>query len=73
MNHRGRPGGGKCLWTSLRMRESMSPAPIYTASNVKVHYELQWSFTLFWKTAPGTESWLAELTHNTEVDGVRIL
>jgi REP element-mobilizing transposase RayT len=51
----------------------MSPAPIYTASNVKVHYELQWAFTLFWKTAPGTESWLAELAQNTEVDGVRIL
>ena len=51
----------------------MSPAQIYTASNIKVHYELQWSFTLFWRTASGTESWLAELKPPTALDDVRIL
>jgi REP element-mobilizing transposase RayT len=51
----------------------MPPTPIYTADDVSVHYELQWAFTLFWKTAPGTDSWLPELSELTEADGVRIL
>lgn len=51
----------------------MAPSPIYTVENIQTHYELQWAFTLFWKTAPGTQSWLCELTPLTEVDGVRIL
>lgn len=47
--------------------------PIYTAENCRLHYELRWSLTLFWKTAPETEDWLAELQTLTEADGVRIL
>ena len=51
----------------------MLPTPIYTANDVSVHYELQCAFSLFWKTAPDTESWLPELSELTEADGVRIL
>ena len=47
--------------------------PIYTAENCRLHYELRWSLTLFWKVAPGTESWLDELRSVTEPDGVRLL
>jgi REP element-mobilizing transposase RayT len=49
------------------------PEPIYTAENCQLHYELKWSFTLFWKTAPGTANWLSELSALTEADGVRVL
>ena len=49
------------------------PAPIYTAENARPAYQLDWSLTVFWKRAIGSDSWLAELQAATEKDGVRIL
>lgn len=51
----------------------MSPEPVYTSDNVKSRYQLIYSLTVFWKTSPGTQSWLAELKALTESDGIRIL
>ncbi len=51
----------------------MSLAPIYTAENCRVAYQLLWSLTLFWKSPPGTDDWLPALKAVTEPDGVRIL
>jgi len=47
--------------------------PIYTAENVIPAYQLIYSFTIFWRTAPGTDSWLEELKGLMESDGIRIL
>jgi hypothetical protein len=47
--------------------------PIYTAENIKVAYQLDWSLTLFWHKPPQSDAWLEELKETTETDGVRIL
>ena len=49
------------------------PEPIYTADNIRIAYQLNWSLTVFWKSPPSTVDWLAELVTVTERDGVRIL
>jgi REP element-mobilizing transposase RayT len=56
----------------------MAPiTPIYTASNLTVAYQLNWSFSVFWNDIPTLRQvpsgWLASLSAATEPDGVRIL
>ena len=47
--------------------------PVYTSENVKPAWQLIYSLTVFWKTSPGTDSWLVELSAQVEADGLRIL
>lgn len=47
--------------------------PLYTVDNCTPAYQLDWSLTVFWRTPPHTDDWLAFLKQATEVDGVRIL
>ncbi len=47
--------------------------PIYTAENVKIAYQLNWSLSVFWHDAPFSDDWLPALRQVTEADGVRIL
>ncbi|MDB5388778.1 MAG: hypothetical protein JWM11_4424 [Planctomycetaceae bacterium] len=47
--------------------------PVYTPENCKVAYQLDWSYSLFWNSSPGTQSWLPELKSILESDGIRIL
>jgi hypothetical protein len=50
------------------------PAPLYTADNCHAAYQLNWSVSIFWHTAPPRQSeWLDPLQAATEADGVRIL
>lgn len=49
------------------------PQPIYTPENVTPAYQLEYSLTVFWRTSPGTDSWLADLQAVIESDGIRIL
>ena len=50
------------------------PAPLYTADNCSAAYQLKWSLSVFWRTAPPRElEWLDSLKAATEADGVRIL
>ena len=50
------------------------PDPLYTADNVRLAYQLNWSLAIFW-TQPAVEpnAWLQQLKDATEPDGVRIL
>jgi REP element-mobilizing transposase RayT len=50
-----------------------APSPLYTAENCRVAYQLDWALTVFWRTPPGTDAWLAPLQEATEADHVRIL
>ena len=47
--------------------------PIYTSENVTPAWQLIYSLTVFWKTSPGTDSWLADLSEQVVADGLRIL
>lgn len=48
--------------------------PLYTTSNTKPAYQLNWGLTLFWREHPISDSsWLADLQQATEPDGVRII
>jgi REP element-mobilizing transposase RayT len=48
--------------------------PLYTAENTDSAYQLNWSLSLFGKTAlPSQENWLQDLSVATEPDGVRLL
>ena len=50
-----------------------APEPIYTPENCKLAYQLLWGLGVFWRAAPGTDDWLADLKPATEQDHVRIL
>jgi REP element-mobilizing transposase RayT len=47
--------------------------PIYTAENCSVAYQLDWSYSLFWKEAPDGTEWFGDLRDSCEADGIRIL
>jgi hypothetical protein len=48
--------------------------PIYTPDNVRhPAYQLNWSYSLFWKTPPDDCSWFEELQELAERDQIRIL
>jgi len=47
--------------------------PLYTAENIKVAYQLNWSLSVFWRQPPCTSDWLEPLGRVAEADGVRIL
>jgi REP element-mobilizing transposase RayT len=50
------------------------PTPIYTTENCRnPAYQLNWSYSLFWHSAPSETSWLEPLQLATEPDGIRIL
>ncbi len=59
--------------TSVGGRRMSGLTPIYTADNVKIAYQLNWSLTVFWHDAPFSDDWLPALRQVTEADGVRIL
>lgn len=48
-------------------------APIYTAENTKPAWQLDWSVTVFWRSAPFTDDWLEPLRSVLETDGIGIL
>jgi hypothetical protein len=48
--------------------------PIYTPDTCpEVAYQLDWSYSVFWRTRPPDFAWLEELTELNEPDGIRIL
>ena len=47
--------------------------PIYTADNVRIAYQFNWSLSVFWHDAPFSDDWLPALQQVTEADGVRII
>lgn len=48
--------------------------PLYTTSNTRAAWQLNWSVSLFGRSAlPPPDRWLSELRTATEADGVRIL
>jgi hypothetical protein len=50
------------------------PAPLYTPANcANPAYQLDWSYSLFWKAPPANFDWLEELQPHTERDHIRIL
>jgi len=50
------------------------PNPIYTPSSCNnPAYQLNWTYTLFWREPPHDLDWLGELTALCEDDGIRIL
>jgi REP element-mobilizing transposase RayT len=50
------------------------PAPLYTAANCNVAYQLNWSLSVFWTApSPSPAEWLDALRSAVEPDGVRIL
>jgi len=49
------------------------PDPLYTAANCEAAYQLDWSYSLFWRQSPAGFSWLSPLQRATERDGVRVL
>jgi REP element-mobilizing transposase RayT len=49
------------------------PAPIYTAENCKAAYQLDWVYSVFWRTPPGELEWFEELKQLTDADGIRLL
>ena len=51
----------------------MELTPLYTGENVKAAYQLLYSLTVYWQESPGGDAWLAELSSQCEVDGIRIL
>jgi hypothetical protein len=51
----------------------MGLVPIYTAENIKIADQLNWSLSVFWHEAPFSNDWLPVLQQVTEADGVRIL
>jgi REP element-mobilizing transposase RayT len=46
---------------------------IYTRDNCNVAFQLDWSFSIFWKDPIDSADWLETLKQQTEPDGVRIL
>lgn len=50
-----------------------SIAPIYTAENTQPAWQLDWSLTVFWRSAPFLDDWLEPLRAVLETDGIRIL
>lgn len=52
----------------------MSSAPIYTAENCPPAFQLNWSYSLFWRgTAIDDEQWKEALNETLSADGIRIL
>jgi len=50
------------------------PDPIYTpATCAAPAYQLDWSYSLFWRAGPTAFEWLDELRHLSEKDHIRIL
>jgi hypothetical protein len=51
------------------------PSPLYTADNVRIAYQLNWSLAVFWNQNQhiARSDWFASLQAATEQDGVRIL
>ena len=47
--------------------------PLYTATNTRVAYQLNWSYALFWREPPQSLDWFAELQAATEPDHIRLL
>ena len=64
---RGEPGGDGFA------RIASMPEPLYTADNVRIAYQLNWSLAIFWNQSAPSPEWLEPLQTNTEPDGVRIL
>lgn len=71
-SHWSEPSGGWGM-TSVGGSRMTGLQPIYTADNVKIAYQLNWSRSVFWHDAPFSDDWLPALRQVTETDGVRIL
>lgn len=48
-------------------------SPFYVPKDCKPAYQLDWSFSVFWRRAPATFDWLEELQVLNKVDDIRIL
>src|SRR5437763_660620 len=49
-------------------------APLYTAANCQVAYQLNWSLSVFGRASlPAEQQWIEELKAAVEPDGVRVL
>lgn len=51
----------------------MPPSPIYTRDNCRFVGPLQWGLTVFWRTPPGRDDWVGELSTALAPDGIRLL
>lgn len=50
------------------------PTPLYTPNDCpEPAYQLDWSYSVFWRTRPPDFAWLDELRRLNEPDGIRIL
>ena len=49
------------------------PAPLYTADNCTPAYQLDWSYSVFWRSTPTDFSWLDQLRAACEPDHIRLL
>jgi REP element-mobilizing transposase RayT len=47
--------------------------PLYTADNCNPAYQLDWSYSLFWHSAPASLDWFRELQALCELDHIRLL
>jgi len=51
----------------------MVAAPIYLPETTSAAWQLDWSLTVFWRSPPMTDDWLAPLREALEPDGIRLL
>src|SRR5258708_6879017 len=50
-----------------------SPRAIYTSENCGAAYQPNWSYSIFWNTAPSNFDWHPELAQRCEADSIRLL
>jgi REP element-mobilizing transposase RayT len=50
-----------------------APEPIYSSDNCTFCTPLRWGLTVFWRAANVEASWLADLTHALETDGISLI
>ena len=55
------------------MGRTVAMEPIYTPQNCQPAYQLDWSYSVFWRTAPRESSWFFKLQEACEPDGIRVL
>jgi hypothetical protein len=61
-------------WKRDWQLQTMAPLkPIYTPSNCRPAYQLNWSLSLFWKQPQSHADWLDALKPEVESDGIRLL
>jgi REP element-mobilizing transposase RayT len=55
------------------LRDNKMPAPIYTPENCVAAYQLDWSYSIFWRDPPTDFDWLPPLREVAEKDNIRVL